>query len=172
MSKAEGKRIAIKFNIPLVGDVSGNSAAFTITGQEYQWSNGPNYNGPIVNKTYSVTSVSNHPIEPNCILLELSTGFRNVFGLLTVKYNQALGNLAGAGGAVANFEKTFAPEDLEQGLTGLGAAVGQTEFVQASVVGNVKLLYIERMSVYPQVEYIKATVSGTIALRHISEINP
>ena len=52
MSKAEGKKIAVKFTMPLVGDVSGNVSAFSVTGQEYQY-----VNGPKLDKSYTVDSV-------------------------------------------------------------------------------------------------------------------
>lgn len=56
MSKAEGKKIAVKFTMPLLGDVTGNVSAFGVTGQEYQY-----INGPIINKNYTVTSVERPP---------------------------------------------------------------------------------------------------------------
>lgn len=56
MSKAEGKKIAIKFTMPLLGDVTGNVAAFSVTGKEYQY-----INGPIINKSYTVESVERAP---------------------------------------------------------------------------------------------------------------
>lgn len=60
MSKAEGKKIVINFTLPLIGDVSGNEDAFTVTGQEYQWLDGPDHNGPIINKGYTVDSVERY----------------------------------------------------------------------------------------------------------------
>ena len=63
MSKMEGKKIGIKFSMPLLGDVTGNTSAFTVTGQEYLYADGPNHNGPLVNKTYAVGSVYRIPAE-------------------------------------------------------------------------------------------------------------
>jgi len=57
MSKEEGKKIAVKFTLPLMGDVSGNENAFIITGQEYLFTDGPDNNGPLITKTYSVSNV-------------------------------------------------------------------------------------------------------------------
>ena len=72
MSKAEGKKIAVKFTMPLIGDVAGNVAAFTVTGQEYKY-----INGPILNKNYDVISVERYPTQkewesPNPITLQAS----------------------------------------------------------------------------------------------------
>lgn len=172
MSKPEGKKIAIKFTQPLIGDVTGNENAFIVTGQEYQYIDGPNNNGQLVNKTYTVTSISNHPTEPNSILLEFTNEFKNAQGSLTISYNQALGTLTGAGGAVVSFVETFFPEALQEGLTRTGGGYGHTEFIQASISGNIELKFIEKLSAYAPAEYIQASVSGVIQLKHIDDINP
>lgn len=52
MSKGLGQKIGIKFTEDLIGDVSGNESAFTITGQEYKY-----VNGPLVDKEYQVARV-------------------------------------------------------------------------------------------------------------------
>ena len=111
MSKAEGKKIAVKFTMPLLGDVTGNVAAFTVTGQEYKY-----INGPILNKTYTVTSVVAHPTEPRTLLITVGdfTRFNNVEGQLTVSYNQALGTLKGTTGDVLSFSFPFTPTDLRR----------------------------------------------------------
>ncbi len=57
MSKAEGLKIGIKFTDDLVGDVSGNESAFTITGQEYKY-----VNGPLIDGDYQVKSVEKKEI--------------------------------------------------------------------------------------------------------------
>ena len=172
MSKAEGKKITIKFTHPLAGDITGNANAFTVTGQEYQFTDGPNNNGTLVNKVYTVTSVSNHSSEVNSILLEFANEFNNVQGLIQIEYNQVLGTLSGIGGAVASFVETFMPEDLEEGVTSAGGAYGTHEHIQASVGGNVKLIEIEKISLVSEQEYITASVDGTIQLIHIDDINP
>lgn len=56
MSKTEGKKIGIKFTLPITGDISGNESAFSVTGQEYQY-----INGPLLNKSYTVESVERAP---------------------------------------------------------------------------------------------------------------
>lgn len=109
MSKADGKQIAIKFTMPLLGDVTGNVSAFTVTGQEYKY-----INGPILSKTYTITSVVAHPTEPRTLLITVDqfARFNNVEGQLKVSYNSALGTLVGVGGAVQGFEVYFTPLDL------------------------------------------------------------
>lgn len=171
MSKGEGKKIAIKFTLPLVGDVGGNENAFTVSGQEYQYTDGPDNNVGLTNKEYVVNLVQKHPVEPNSIQLIMDDWTRNSQGLITISYNQALGNLSGAGGAVASFIETFTPTDLIEGLTATGGAYGTHEYIQASVGGSIDLVYITKIPTY-NTEYIQASVGGSILLKHISEINP
>lgn len=172
MSKGEGKKIAIKFTQPLVGNVTGSTNAFTVTGQEYQYTDGLDNNGALINKTYTVVSISNHPSEANSILLEFTNEFRNVQGLITINYNQALGTLEGTRGAVQSFIKTFLPEDLEEGLTRTGGRYGHTEYIQASFGGNIGLKRMTKEKVYASAENITASVDGTIYFIHIDDINP
>jgi len=109
MSKGEGKSIVIKFTEDLVGDVSGNEAAMTITGQEFQ-----HVNGSLLDKVYTVSAVEAHQIEPKTILLTLNqfTRFNNVEGNLTVTYDSSIGSLLGGGGLVESFTESFLPLDL------------------------------------------------------------
>ncbi len=109
MSKAEGKQIVIKFTSELVGDVSTNLLAFSVTGQEHKY-----VNGPILNKTYEVLSIANHPTVVNALLLTMKTNnyFNNASGKLKVNYDSSKGNLSGRGGAVESFERLFLPTEL------------------------------------------------------------
>ena len=58
MSKSDGLKIGIKFTEDLVGDVSGNESAFTITGQEYKY-----VNGPLIDGNYLVDKVERYPVQ-------------------------------------------------------------------------------------------------------------
>lgn len=58
MSKGDGLKIGIKFTEDLVGDVTGSKDAFTVTGKEYQY-----VNGPLVDKEYQVERVERYPIQ-------------------------------------------------------------------------------------------------------------
>ena len=58
MSKGRGKKIAIKFDKPLLGDVSGNEGAFTISGMEKS----PLFYGEPALREYAVDSVERYPI--------------------------------------------------------------------------------------------------------------
>lgn len=112
MSKALGQKIAIKFDSEIIGDVSGNAPAFTVTGQEY------NYlpDGILIDGDYRVESVSAHPSQENTILLTMNDSYRfnNAVGDLTVSYNKSLGTLAGLGGQVESFSVSFTPSDLQK----------------------------------------------------------
>ncbi|MDD2297322.1 MAG: discoidin domain-containing protein [Sphaerochaetaceae bacterium] len=92
----------------------GNEGAFRVTGQEYQYVNGPNDNGPVLDKTYSVGSVETHPTVDKAILLTMMTleEFDSVLGNLTVAYDATKGNLSGRGGRVESFSAEFLPADL------------------------------------------------------------
>ena len=112
MSKGDGLKIGIKFTEDIVGDVSGNKNAFTITGKEYKY-----VNGVLINKTYSpIISVEKHPTVPNSILLTMDwwRRFNNVEGQIAISYDATKGSLTGAGGAVESFEVSFNPQDLIQ----------------------------------------------------------
>lgn len=149
---------------------SGNEEAFTITGQEYQWLNGPDHNGELISKNYPVLLAQTHPTEPNSILLDVAE-FRNVVGGITISYNQEFGTLAGAGGVVASFTETFIPTDLMEGLTTAGVSVGGHDYIEALVGGSIDFIYITKPQAY-STDYIEATIGGTIQLIHIDDINP
>lgn len=57
--KGAGKKIAIRFTKPLLGDVTGNEDAFTIKGMVRN----PLKYGPLTEKTFTVESVERYPIE-------------------------------------------------------------------------------------------------------------
>ncbi len=56
--KGAGKRIAIRFNKPLVGDVAGNETAFTVKGMVRS----PLKYGPLTERTFTVESVERYPL--------------------------------------------------------------------------------------------------------------
>ncbi len=58
MSKGKGQKIAIKFDKPLLGDVSGNESAFTITGMVRN----PLGVGELEQKQFAVNKVERYPI--------------------------------------------------------------------------------------------------------------
>jgi hypothetical protein len=152
-------------------DKSGNESAFSVSSQEHLYTDGPNNNGQMVNKEYSIRTVKIHPAEPNSVQIVLDDWIRNSQDFITIDYNQALGNLTGVGGAVASFTHTLMPTDLEEGLTDTGGAYGTHEFIKASASGTVQFIHIDKLFT-SQLEYIEASVSGTIQFLHIDDINP
>lgn len=62
MSKGEGRNIIVKFTDDLVGDVSDNINAFTITGKEYQWVDGADNNGQLLDKEYQIDKVERYGV--------------------------------------------------------------------------------------------------------------
>ena len=57
--KGAGKRIAVRFDKPLLGDVAGNANAFTVKGMVRD----PLKYGPLVERTFDVESVERYPLE-------------------------------------------------------------------------------------------------------------
>lgn len=168
MSKAEGKKIGIKFTLPIVGGVAESVGAFTISGQEYLYVDGPNNNGPLVGKAYLVSKIEPHPTEQNSILLTVTgtTSFNSVVGDIMVSYSQSKGLLVGAGGAIESFDCEFTPSDLvEQGDPRV------REYIMASANSTFELKYITKVLSYTK-EYILAGMIGTITLIHTDDINP
>lgn len=118
MSKGLGQKIAIKFTEDLIGDVSGNVDAFTVTGKEFKY-----VRGPLIDVTYQLDSVERYPVEgleeaeapQNIILLttNIFSRFNNIEGELTVCYDAEKGTLSGEGGTVKSFEHSFTPTELE-----------------------------------------------------------
>ena len=58
MSKAKGQKIVVKFDKSLLGDVTGNHTAFTITGQQKN----PLHTGTPELTEYTVDSVERYPV--------------------------------------------------------------------------------------------------------------
>lgn len=165
MSKSEGKKISIKFTQPIIGDISTNISAFAITGKEYLYTDGPDNNGPLIDKIYTINSIENHSTIENTITLN-TNNFNNSIGLITVKYNHLIGTLLGVGGVVDSFEETFNPMELkEQGNPRV------REYITANIGGLVDFIPIEKINIYSK-EYITANISGSVELIHIDDINP
>jgi len=57
--KGAGKRIAVRFDKPLLGDVTGNETAFTVKGMVRN----PLKYGPLTERTFTVESVERYPLE-------------------------------------------------------------------------------------------------------------
>lgn len=165
MSKAEGKKIVVKFTMPLLGDVTGNVSAFSVTGQEYQY-----INGPIINKTYTVNSVVAHPTEPRTLLITVDqfARFNNVEGQLKVSYNSALGTLVGVGGAVQNFDAYFTPLDLLREIN-----PNDEETVRAVIAATLEYSVMQYLNASSTEEHtLNAVTSAAIEYTYVGVVNP
>lgn len=164
MSKALGKKIAVKFTMPLLGDVTGNVSAFSVTGQEYKY-----INGPILNKTYTVISVVAHPTEPRTLLITVDdfTRFNNVEGQLKVSYNSALGTLVGVGGAVQNFDAHFTPLDLRREIN-----PNDEETVRGTISSaTIEYAVMQYLNAYHE-HTLNAVMSAVIEYTDVTIVNP
>lgn len=111
MSIAEGRKIAIRFTQPLVGDVTaGNEDKFTVSFDEYSYVPG----GTLLRVTRAVASIE--AVDSQTIILNFDPGCTNSIqraaGDITVAYDGS-GTLMGQGGPVLAFEKTFTPVGLD-----------------------------------------------------------
>ena len=108
-SKEDGARIKIDFDRPLIGDVSGNEGAFTVTVPEYTYVP----DGTLQNVSKTVASVSGYTGYSKIIVLEMasSSRFESAAGDIVVAYSGG-GTLQGEGGAVAAFSVSFTPVGL------------------------------------------------------------
>lgn len=167
MSKGEGKKIGIEFTSALIGDVSGNVSAFTIKGKEYKHTN-----GPLLDRTYEIASIENHPTRDNSLLITMKEGhnFNNTSGNLTIIYDENVGTLSGVAGAVESFTRAFKPTDLVAEPT-----PGVAETISLAPTGlDIELVPIEYIDIFAE-ETESITVAPTsleIELVHIDIENP
>ena len=97
MSKGEGLKIGIKFTQDIVGDISGNENAFTVTGKEYQY-----VNSVLIPGNYIVNTVERHPT---------AIAWQADFNLGVLTDVENYGVLKLAGGIEESFEEeTYQPE--------------------------------------------------------------
>ena len=168
MSKGEGKKIAIQFTDELVGDVSGNEEAFTVTGKEYKY-----VNGPLIDMGYPIKTVERYPTLPQDKILlnfgDLNTErFNNVEGNITIKYDATKGNLSGRGGAVESFERSFLPTGLFQVPN-----PNAEEYVSVAPVEVVAVLNdVEYIGGFGNENITVAPFEVTVLLQDVGEINP
>lgn len=145
---------------------AGNEIAFTITGQEYQY-----INGPLVQKTYKVVSAERHPDyeDDKHLLLTLHPQgrFNNVEGNLTVTYEQSLGNLMGRGGFVESFTRDFVPTDL---VPFPNPCEAETIIVSADAA--IVLLPVDYQYGYNGNEILTVTPRSNIELIRVEDIDP
>lgn len=169
MSKGDGQKIAIKFDKPLLGDVTGNESAFTITGMVRN----PLKVGELQPKVFSVASVERYTIDeeeqPDTILLTFDTynRFNDVEGDITVAYNQSLGTLRGTR-PVESFSVDFTPTDLEPTPI-------DEHTITAGIDLTVDLIDLEFTEIYADHNVTHTATAGidvTVALINIEDINP
>lgn len=160
--KGDGKYIGISFTEPLLGDVSGNEGYFTVSVPEYTYVPG----GTLRNVEKTVTAVSRAEDTDDTIRLEMAdlTRIHNAAGPVTVSY--AGGTLRGAGGAVAPFTVSFAPEDLVPKPDQNDA---ENIFIRGvSVAGNlIAVAYADARAGHENI-FINAAARGTLI--HVDDI--
>lgn len=159
--KSDGGFILITFTAPLTSEIAGNEAHFAVSWQEYSYVPG----GTLVQKSGTVASTFAGR-SPTQVMLELDafTRFHSAVGAITVTYDGA-GTLAGEGGPVEAFTRTFTPTDLvpkpnqnANGHIDLGLTAGGV------------LTRIYHTSVKTGDEHLELQLSASGALTHVDDI--
>lgn len=141
-----------------------NEGAFSITGQEHKY-----VNGPLIEKVYQIERLDLHPTEPRAILLTIDnfSRFTNIEGDLTITYDASNGTLAGAGGAVESFTQIFTPTDLVPEPN-----PGIQEYINAVPSIELEYLEVEYLNTYNTESISASPVSLTLEYVHIDDVNP
>lgn len=170
MNKGLGGKIVIKFTEKLIstGAFYESPTAFTISGKEYKWVDGPNDNGELVDVTYQIDYIERYPSTDDTIQIVLKSPytFNNAEGNITVAYDMTKGSLKGAGGFVDSFTISFLPEDLVQKPNiGLHAKFNVTAAVTVDYISiNFESGYAE--------ENFEISASASVNFIKIDEENP
>lgn len=152
------------YEIELLG-ATGNAGAFTVLGEEHKY-----VNGLLIKKEYKAISLEFHPSysDEKHLLLTLQplSRFNNVEGLLTVIYDQKLGNLQGRGGPVESFTRVFTPIDLEPKPN-----PHVEETITVSAKAQVDLSKVAYRKVYTD-ETITVSANVTVDFIYVGTVNP
>ena len=164
MSIADGRKIAIKFTQPLIGDVTaGNEDKFTVSFDEYDYVPG----GTLSRVARTITSIE--VVDSQTIVLNFDSGCTNSIqraaGDITVTYDGS-GTLMGQGGPVLAFEKTFTPIDLDPKNNPHDAE----HIVLSSVMASSQLLKVYYINTKSDEHISIESVHSTCALIPISDI--
>lgn len=165
MSKGLGAKIVIRFSEEIVGDLSGNESAFTLSGKEYQY-----VNGPLITKLYQVQLIEIHPghLDHKHLLLTMhpQKRFNNVNEVITISYDANQGSIVGKGGKVESFEVTVTPTDLVSKPT-----PHEVSNINVSGNANVEFSRIAYKKAYSE-EIITVSAAAIVEFINVGEINP
>jgi|GEM_PF-1308946 len=146
----------------------GQERAFSVTGEEFSFVDGPSNNGQLVEKIYQVSLVERHPTLENSIVLIMNdlSRFNNVVGSLNVLYDKSLGSLVGFGGEVDPFSVNFAPSELLAKPN-----VANRESINVLPVFAIYMPIIDYKKRYAD-DNVKVDVSIGLVLTYVGIINP
>lgn len=148
-----------------------NNSAFTVKGEEYKYVQGPNDNGPIIEKKYQIKSVYGDTEDSTKVIIEMESiegRFNDVQGDINVSYDSTAGNLFGSGGDVESFSASFTPENLEEEPN-----PGHTERISVAPSVEAEFVAIDYQEAFNDGEQLSVTaVSVEAELIHIDIINP
>lgn len=163
-AKSDGAKIKITFDRPLIGTITGNQAAFTVTVPEYDYVPG----GTIHDVVKAVKSTDAYNGVQESIVLEMEPlqRFESAAGDIIVAYDGS-GTLQGEGGAVEAFTHTFTPADL--------AYKGDQNDAEHIEISNITTTAVLTAINYKNAqignEYIQiSSITVTGALTHVKDI--
>lgn len=161
--KADGAAIKIIFDSPLVGDVAGNQAHFTVTVPEYTYVPGGSLQAVI--KAVAGTAAGTAATEL-VLNMEPLQRFESAAGDITVAYD-GLGTLSGDSGAVEAFSVTFTPTELAP-----KPDQNDEEHIEiSSITATGTLTEIQYQDAQAGAEHIEITgITATGVLTHINDI--
>lgn len=150
MSKSRGLKIVVEFDQDILGDVSGNLSAFSVTG----FQRNPLPYGPVQSKTYTIGSIGRVAGMENAIELVFSdtNRFSDAVGNMVVSYNSEVGSLSGKQ-LVESFSLEFSPEGL------VGTPVHQEHVVVGVHSASLTTIRIEYETGYhPDTNYVASSL--------------
>ena len=158
MSKGEGAKIALQFTQDITSDVSSLATAFAVSGSQLQ-----HVDGILIAGDYQVNDVAKVDGNKKKLILNMKPlkRFNNVVGSITVKYDAALGNLAGCGGTVGSFTTDFIPTELIPKIN-----PWQRERVSVAVALNVLATKVYYSNAYES-EHITCAAILTVSVTNV-----
>lgn len=145
--------------------VGSKISGFTIKGNQYKY-----VGGPLEEKEYVIDNIEPHPTIEDAILITFDdyARFPTVHGDITVEYDASIGTLAGRGGNVVTFTRTFTPEDLVPEPN-----PHEEEYITVAPIDiDLNLLDIEYHSGYTTETLSAAPVDLFITLIDVTVVNP
>lgn len=157
MNKGLGKKIVLRFTEKIV--------SFTQSGFTIRWEERVYINGPLVEKVYSPSVITQRDDFSIEIVMNDLQRFNNAEGSITVEYD-ATGGLVGKGGRVLPFIKSFNPVELIKKMN-----PSQDERVTIAVKAYTNFKKINYVHVNNN-EKISVNAKAIVTFINVKDLNP